>query len=118
MPNRKKSSESMIIDDYEPSPDDEFNIRDNDPLPEELALLPKLTALSDDDRYVTNRDFNYTMHLMDNKINSLYKLCRYISDQQQQSTKSLTKLVALDELSDGFWNVSYLRKSIFILIVN
>jgi hypothetical protein len=93
----------MIIDDYEPSPDDEFNICDNDPLPEELSLLPKLTALSEDDRhYVTNKDFNYTMHLMDNKINSLYKLCRYISDQQQQSTKSLTKLVALDELSNSF----------------
>jgi hypothetical protein len=59
----------MIIDDYKPLPDDEFNICNNDPLPEELSLLPKLTALSEDDRcYVTNKDFNYIMYLMNNKI--------------------------------------------------
>ena len=57
--------------------------------------------------YITTEEFNYTMGLLDAKINSVYKLCRYISDQQQQNTKSLIKLVAIDELSDDFWNVSY-----------
>ena len=33
------------------------------------------------DAYLKIKDFNYTMQLMDDKINSLYKLCRYISDQ-------------------------------------
>jgi len=46
--------------------------------------------------------------VLDEKINSLYKLCRFIGDQQQNMAKSLQKLVALDELSDQFWNVSYL----------
>ena len=44
---------------------------------------------------------------MDDKINSLYKLCRFISDQQEKIANSLKKLVALDELSENFWNVSY-----------
>jgi len=46
------------------------------------------------------------MNLIDAKINSLYKLYRYFGDQQQNSLKSLQKLVVLDELSDDFWNIS------------
>ena len=44
---------------------------------------------------------------MDDKINSLYKLYRFISDQQEKMANSLKKLVAFDELSENFWNVSY-----------
>ena len=57
--------------------------------------------------YLKKQDFNYTMQLMDDKINSLYKLCRFISDQQEKMANSLKKLVTLDELSENFWNVSY-----------
>ena len=57
--------------------------------------------------YLTKEEFDYTMKLIDGKIAALYKLCRFISEQQQDNTKSLKRLVALDELSEGFWNVSY-----------
>ena len=58
--------------------------------------------------YLMTKDFNYAMTVLDDKINSLYRLCRYIGDQQQNMANSLQKLVALDELSEQFWNVSYL----------
>jgi hypothetical protein len=48
------------------------------------------------------------MELFNEKITSVYKLCKFIADSQQEENKSLKKLVALDELSDTFWNVSYL----------
>src|SRR5436853_167133 len=35
--------------------------------------------------YLTTKDFNYTMTLIDNKINALYKLCRHIGDEQQEN---------------------------------
>src|SRR5205823_12647203 len=34
--------------------------------------------------YLTTKDFNYTITLIDNKINALYKLCRHIGDEQQE----------------------------------
>ena len=58
--------------------------------------------------YLTKEEFDYTMNLLDTKISSLYTLCRYISDKQQEDSKALKKLVALDDLSNDFWNVSYL----------
>lgn len=63
---------------------------------------------ADNKTYLTAKDFYYSMNVIDEKITSLYKLCRYIGEQQQKDSKSLQKLVALDELSDDFWNVSYL----------
>ena len=47
------------------------------------------------------------MTLIDNKINVLYKLCRHIGDEQQENSRLISKLVAIDELSDEFWNVSF-----------
>jgi hypothetical protein len=102
--DRKKSTESMVIDDeiaYSPAADDDhFKLIipfDNNNVP--TSEIPGA--------YLKTKDFNYTMQLMDDKINSLYKLCRYISDQQEKTATSLKKLVALDELSENFWNVSY-----------
>jgi hypothetical protein len=57
--------------------------------------------------YLTKKDFNYTMGLVNEKINSIYKLCKFIADIQQEEKNSLKKLVAMDELSDNFWGVSY-----------
>jgi hypothetical protein len=46
--------------------------------------------------------------IFDGKINSIYKLCRYIDDKQNESSKDLKRLITLDELSEDFWNVSNL----------
>ena len=70
-----------------------------------LVLKPPIDK---DETYLMTKDFNYAMTVLDDKINSLYRLCRYIGDQQQNMSNSLQKLVALDELSEQFWNVSYL----------
>jgi hypothetical protein len=61
--------------------------------------------------YLTNKEFIYTMGLLDKKITTLYRLCRHISEQQQENSKSLKKLVAIDELSEQFWNVSFFNIS-------
>jgi hypothetical protein len=57
--------------------------------------------------YLTREEFENTIAMLDKKIGALYKLNRHISDQQQENTRSLNRLVALDELSGEFWNVSY-----------
>ena len=56
------------------------------------------------------------MELVNEKINAMYKLCKFIADTQQDGKKSLQKLVAIDELSDSFWAVSYL--TIFAILFN
>src|SRR5205823_15065561 len=93
--NHKKSTESMVIDDdiaYEPAADGPYKLvlsfdNNNNCVP--TSEIPGT--------YLKKQDFNYTMQLMDDKINSLYKLCRFISDQQEKTANSLKKLVALDE---------------------
>jgi hypothetical protein len=42
----------------------------------------KHNGRSYDERYLTIKEFNYTMNLLDDKINSIYKLLRHVSDQQ------------------------------------
>ena len=64
--------------------------------------------MQDNNQNLTVSDFNYSMSLVDNKINVLYQLCRYISDKLETNSEILKKLVAADELSDNFWNVSFL----------
>jgi hypothetical protein len=59
------------------------------------------------EHYLTIDEFNYTMKILDEKINSLYKLCRHMSEQQQKDTQIIQRLAMADELSDEFWNVSY-----------
>ncbi|CAG8503683.1 12680_t:CDS:2 [Gigaspora margarita] len=34
-------------------------------------------------------DFNYTISIVNSKLNTLYKLCRFLGDQQQQVSKDL-----------------------------
>ena len=98
-------------DNYEPR--DVFGISGKDDEYMNASIIcgsSKQTPYNSGDKartYITTEEFNYTMGLLDAKINSVYRLCRYISDQQQQNTKSLKKLVAIDELSNDFWNVSY-----------
>jgi hypothetical protein len=103
--NRKKSTESMVIDDdiaYEPAADGPYKLVL--PFGNNNNYVPTSEISG---TFLKTKDFNYTMQLMDDKINSLYKLCRFISDQQEKTANSLKKLVALNELSENFWNVSY-----------
>src|ERR1041385_2638614 len=99
---------------------DADNLDDDNPLPvskefSSLRSLAKSASTSTSSTptpqtqgpYLTTKDFNYTMTLIDNKINALYKLCRHIGDEQQENSRLISKLVAIDELSDGFWNVSF-----------
>lgn len=65
--------------------------------------------ISSDERSLTYAEFTYSINLINNKINSIYQLCRFISDQQQQLSKDVKKLVAADELSDDFWKVFILN---------
>lgn len=67
----------------------------------------KRDGKSHDERYLTIEQFNYTMNLLDGKINSIYKLLRHVSNQQQKDSQTVQKLAVVDELSDEFWNVSY-----------
>lgn len=62
------------------------------------SLIKKSVAKT----YLTKKEFNYTMKLFDTKINSIYKLCRYISDKQNKNSKDLKRFVTLDELSEDF----------------
>lgn len=77
-----------------------------------LKSIPKRPSLDSEldfdikTNYLTAEEFMYSMDLIDKKINSLYKLCRFIGEQQRENSKLLRKLVAVDELSPDFWNVS------------
>src|ERR1041385_931882 len=70
---------------------DADNLDDDNPLPiskefSSLRSLAKSVSTSilsiptpqTQGPYLTTKDFNYTMTLIDNKINALYKLCRHI----------------------------------------
>ena len=109
--SRDPSSVEMVdadnLDDDNPSPvSKEFSL---------LCSLAKSASTSTSSTptpqtqgpYLTTKDFNYTMMLIDNKINALYKLYRHIGDEQQENLRLISRLVAIDELSDGFWNVSF-----------
>lgn len=71
----------------------------------DMSFVEQEVSSAEEKKYLTATEFNYTMDLFNKKINSLYKLCRTIGEQQQEINRSLTKLVALDELNDEFWNV-------------
>ncbi|CAG8578174.1 2655_t:CDS:2, partial [Dentiscutata heterogama] len=56
---------------------------------------------------LTTDEFNYTIKLLDQRINALYQLCRFIVTKQKETSKNIKKLLAFDELSDSFWNKAY-----------
>jgi len=103
--SRKNSEERMNIDDE----DIHNNLNDD-----YFKSYSSNKSEAENGPYLTTNEFNYTMSVIDEKIGSLYKLCRFISETQQENKKALKKLVALDELSDVFWNVSYLFSNFII----
>ncbi|CAG8525473.1 30940_t:CDS:2 [Racocetra persica] len=56
---------------------------------------------------LTTEAFNYSITIVDQKIGSLYQLCRNIANRQKDMSRDLRKLVVFDELSNGFWNIAY-----------
>jgi hypothetical protein len=113
--SRRSSLEHIPMEvDHNLAGDKYFDVFDNDNQQEPEVLITKptykqpLINRSVSRTYLTKEEFDYTMNLLDTKISSLYTLCRYISDKQQEDSKALKKLVALDDLSNDFWNVSYL----------
>jgi len=107
----RKSFEQMEIDKFnrdEFGSDEYFdNLENNKSVTSRRPSQP-IIKKSVAKAYLTKEEFDYTMKLFDTKINSIYKLCRYISEKQNESSKDLKRLVALDELSEDFWNVSNL----------
>ena len=67
--------------------------------------LPK-PHIVEGERYLMVKEFNYAMNALDGKVNAIYKLCRYIGDQQQKSIQDTQNVAKSDVLSDDFWNVS------------
>ena len=76
-PPRKKSNESMSIEDFTNAPLTRRKSTDSMMIDVEVNSSPVLAPVQD----LTIKEFNYTMKLMDEKINLIYKLCRYIGDQ-------------------------------------
>ncbi|CAG8724753.1 18764_t:CDS:2 [Racocetra fulgida] len=95
---------------------DESSVEDNDELPQPKNKTQILTNNNPDDGIMKKRqrnqlqqqsdnvlvseetdktnllmvdDFNYSIIILDSKLNSLYKLCRFFGDQQQQFSKDL-----------------------------
>lgn len=85
----------------------------DNPLPcgKELSPLESLqnpvTTSAPKDSHITVEHFNYTMGLLDQKMNAIYKLCRYIGVKQQEDSNLIKKLISADELSGDFWSVSF-----------
>ena len=52
--------------------------------------------------YLTKDEFDYTINLLTKKIDSIYKLCRYMGEKQGDINKDVKRLIALDELSEEF----------------
>ena len=81
---RDPSSVEMVdadnLDDDNPSPvSKEFSSLCS--LAKSASTLLTPTPQTQAGPYLTTKDFNYTMTLLDNKINALYKLCRHIGDE-------------------------------------
>jgi hypothetical protein len=84
-------------------PDSPPKINDPDPKTNQSILTPETSGSSG--RLLTAAEFEFALTQVDSKINSVYKMCQHIGDEQQEILKGIRKLVAIDELSDGFWKV-------------
>jgi hypothetical protein len=93
------------IDYYNVDDDDNEEHNDNRDKSDNREPLPK-PHIVEGERYLTVKEFNYAMNALDGKVNAIYKLCRYIGDQQQKSIQDTQNVAKSDVLSDDFWNVS------------
>jgi hypothetical protein len=54
---------------------------------------------------VIKEDFEYAIGIINKKLDSMYQFCNYFDNRNKEILFHLKKLVALDELSQGFWKV-------------
>ncbi|GBC18999.2 hypothetical protein GLOIN_2v1846469 [Rhizophagus irregularis DAOM 181602=DAOM 197198] len=94
------------IDYYNVDDDDNEEHNDNRDKSDTCEPLPKPHNV-EGERYLTVKEFNYAMNALDGKVNAIYKLCRYIGDQQQKSIQDTQNVAKSDVLSDDFWNRVY-----------
>ena len=67
---------------------------------------PRLIEASEKSwRPVMASEFEFSLSQVDNKINFLYNICLHLEERQQEILKGIKKLVAINELFDGFWKV-------------
>ena len=92
-------------DDDNKEHNDNYNKSDTCDKSDTREPLPK-PHIVEGERYLTVKEFNYAMNALDGKVNAIYKLCRYIGDQQQKSIQDTQNIAKSDVLSDDFWNVS------------
>ena len=80
--------------------------QDTAPQDSNISQLPLFSAeAGDDQRALTFAEFSYTVKIVNTKVDAIYRLCRFLGDEQRDIMKGVKKLVAIDELSDGFWKV-------------
>ncbi|GBC50631.2 hypothetical protein GLOIN_2v1846469 [Rhizophagus irregularis DAOM 181602=DAOM 197198] len=98
-------------DDDNEEHNDNRDKSDNHDKSDNCEPLPK-SHIVEDECYLMVKEFNYTMNALDGKVNAIYKLCRYIRDQQQKSIQDTQNVAKSDVLSDDFWNAleTYLSK--------
>ncbi|EXX54864.1 hypothetical protein RirG_230610 [Rhizophagus irregularis DAOM 197198w] len=94
------------IDYYNVDDDDNEEHNDNHDKSDTREFLLKPHNV-EGERYLTVKEFNYAMNALDGKVNAIYKLCRYIGNQQQKSIQDTQNVAKSDVLSDDFWNRVY-----------
>ncbi|RGB22921.1 hypothetical protein C1646_775295 [Rhizophagus diaphanus] len=78
MTSRKNSNKSFLM-----SINDKYDNLLSSPAGRHYFPLQSPKQVTEKEKsYITSEEFNYTMNLLNSKVNALYKLCRYISDQQ------------------------------------
>jgi len=92
-------------DDNEEHHNDNRDKSDNHDKSDNREPLPKPHIVKGE-CYLTVKEFNYAMNALDGKVNAIYKLCRYIGDQQQKSIQDTQNVAKSDVLNDDFWNVN------------
>ncbi|PKK58513.1 hypothetical protein RhiirC2_720464, partial [Rhizophagus irregularis] len=83
------------IDYYNVDNDDNKEHNDNCDKSDTCEPLPKPHNVKSE-RYLTVKEFNYTMNALDGKVNAIYKLCRYIGNQQQKSIQDMQNVAKSD----------------------
>ncbi|HXF28959.1 MAG TPA: hypothetical protein VN457_03850 [Chlamydiales bacterium] len=101
-PQNQASELTFSVD--ETLKDFEFSQLSSSSTPPESTLAFNL-QLQAAERPLTLREFVYSVGIINEKVDATFQLCHAIADEQKELSKVIKKLVALDELSDGFWKV-------------
>ena len=72
----------MDIEDNNSPVEHEHSVERNTHISDQDYDTSPALAGETDSSHVTLKDFNYSITLIDKKINALYEICRFISSQQ------------------------------------